>query len=290
MDGGDLIARSRPVRGGDLTTMSRQHGGFLFLAPFAKKLFGLGPEEMQKAMSDPIKAQMLMQRGGFPWALAGLSMLPMLLGKGEEDVIQNQMRTTRDPIMQRGGLSIPPALLSKALPLLKTIGVPLAMGALASIGDNVVDKVFGEGKRFEHRNKRRRQTRAKPVRERHRKPRAMRARRSPIQGKPKSTTPTRLRDVGRQLFERNLENARDGLRKAGRRLLDKKKGRARKELKRVGRRLFDSVKSKSEKAIPLMVSNDTQFTKNLQDSIRANLHRAPNTTANSSNIGQTINI
>ena len=97
-------------------------------------------------MSDPIKQQMIMQRGGFPWALAGLSLLPALLGKGEEDRIRNQMQMTRDPIMQRGGLAIPPALISKGLPLLKQIGIPTAMGALASLGDNLVDEIFGDGK------------------------------------------------------------------------------------------------------------------------------------------------
>ena len=47
--------------------------------------------------------------------------------------------------MQRGGLSIPPVLLSKGLPLVKNIGIPLAPGALGSIGDNVVDAMFGGG-------------------------------------------------------------------------------------------------------------------------------------------------
>ena len=144
MDGGDLMTRNRPTRGGDLMTISRQqNGGFLALLP---KIFGFGPGEMQKQMSDPTKLQqVVMQRGGFPWALAGLSLLPMLMGKGKDDAIRKQMGTTRDPIMQRGGLSIPPTLLAKGLPLLKAIGIPLAMGALASVGDNVVDKVFGDG-------------------------------------------------------------------------------------------------------------------------------------------------
>ena len=97
-------------------------------------------------MSDPIKQQMTMQRGGFRLALAGLSLLPALLGKGEEDRIRNQMQMTRDPIMQRGGLAIPPALISKGLPLLKQIGIPTEMGALASLGDNLVDEIFGDGK------------------------------------------------------------------------------------------------------------------------------------------------
>ena len=165
MDGGDLKTLNR-WHGGDLKTLSRQHGGIfgllgklLGLGPgelsdkqhggifgLLGKLFGLGPGELQKQMSDPIKQQMIMQRGGFPWALAGLSLLPALLGKGEEDRIRNQMQMTRDPIMQRGGLAIPPALISKGLPLLKHIGIPTAMGALASLGDNLVDEIFGDGK------------------------------------------------------------------------------------------------------------------------------------------------
>ena len=97
-------------------------------------------------MFDPIKQQMTMQRGGFPLALAGLSLLPALLGKCDEDRIRNQMQMTRDPIMQRGGLAIPPALISNGLLLLKQIGIPTAMGALASLGDNLVDETFGDGK------------------------------------------------------------------------------------------------------------------------------------------------
>ena len=144
MDGGDLITKNRPTRGGDLMTLSRQQeGGFIGLF---KRLFGMGPGEMQKQMSDPTKLQQIvMQRGGFPWALAGLSLLPMLMGKGKADAIQKQMGTTRDPVMQRGGFSVPPGLVAKGLPLLKAIGIPLAMGALASVGDNAVDKIFGDG-------------------------------------------------------------------------------------------------------------------------------------------------
>ena len=162
MDGGDLKTLNR-WHGGNLKTLSRQHGGIFGLLGklfglglsdkqhggifgLLGKLFGLGPGELQKQMSDPIKQQMIMQRGGFPWALAGLSLLPALLGKGEEDGIRNQMQMTRDPIMQRGGLAIPPALISKGLPLLKQIGIPTAMGALASLGDNLVDEIFGDGK------------------------------------------------------------------------------------------------------------------------------------------------
>ena len=141
--------RGVAVRGGDLVTMQRQHGGIFSMIG---KLFGLGSGDLHKHMSDPMKSQMLMQRGGFPWGLAGLSLLPMLMGKGKAQSIQNQMKTTRESIMQRGGLSIPPTLLSKGLPLLKSIGIPMAMGALASVGDNVVDKIFGEGSKKKPRS------------------------------------------------------------------------------------------------------------------------------------------
>ena len=47
------------MEGGDLKTLPRQHGGIFGLLG---KLFGLGPGELQKQMSDPIKQQMLMQR------------------------------------------------------------------------------------------------------------------------------------------------------------------------------------------------------------------------------------
>ena len=160
---GDLKILSRWLGG---SSLSRQHGGIfgllgklLGLGPgelsdkqnggisgLLGKLFGLGPGELQKQMSDPIKQEMITQRGGFPWALAGPSLLPTLLGKGEEDRIRNQMQMTRDPIMQRGGLASPPALISKGLPLLKQIGIPTTMGALASLGDNIVDEIFSDGK------------------------------------------------------------------------------------------------------------------------------------------------
>ena len=111
---------------GDLKTLQRQSGG---LFGMMGRMLGLGPKELQQQMSDPVKQQMLMRRGGFPWALAGLSMLPMLMGKGQEDVIRNQMRTTREPAMQRGGFSFS-KLFSKALPTIKEIGIPLAVDIL----------------------------------------------------------------------------------------------------------------------------------------------------------------
>ena len=79
MEGGDLKTRNRRYRGGDLATTKRLYGGFLGRMLF---VFGVSPAELQKAMRYPMKQQMLMQRGSFPWALAGLSMLPMLMGRG----------------------------------------------------------------------------------------------------------------------------------------------------------------------------------------------------------------
>ena len=108
MDGGDLRTLHR---GGDHKTSCRQHGGFLGLL----KMMGLGTEEIRKEMSDPISKQRVMQRGGFPWALTGLSLLPALLGKGD-DTIRSQMSLSREPAMLRGSLSVLPAL-TKSLPL-----------------------------------------------------------------------------------------------------------------------------------------------------------------------------
>eukprot|EP00117_Sycon_ciliatum_P004971 scpid88493/ scgid9110/ len=101
MDGGDLTTQQRLYKGGDLSTESRQNGGFI-IGPLLK-LFGLGAGDLQSRMSEPSSRDLLMQRGGFPWALAGLSLLPMLLGKGKmggggsENVIERQMRLTREP-------------------------------------------------------------------------------------------------------------------------------------------------------------------------------------------------
>ena len=184
MDGGDL----RTIhRGGDLKTISRQHGGFLGLL----KMLGLG--EVQKEMSDPISKQHVMQRGGFPWALTGLSLLPALLGKGN-DTIRSQMSISRDPVMLRGGLSVLPAI-TKSLPLVKDIAAPLALGALASLGDNVVDKIFGEGMK-------------QPKKTKVRRTKKLRKRRSPrgnvkklFKQKGKAFASKNLRKVGRRLFD-----------------------------------------------------------------------------------------
>ena len=86
-------------------------------------------------MSDPIKQQMLMQRGSFLGALAGLSMLPILLGMGPGETIVNQMKATppecAQGLMLRGGLAIPSSLLgaaTKVAPLAKNVGISAATG------------------------------------------------------------------------------------------------------------------------------------------------------------------
>ena len=215
------------------------------------KMFGLGAGELQKQMSDPIKQQMIMQRGGFPWALAGLSLLPALMGKGQEDRIRNQMKVTRYPIMQRGGLAIPPALISKGLPLLKQIGIPVAMGALASLGDNVVDKIFGDGKTT--RTKGVRRQRANGLRRKKGTPRTMK-------GAPQKSFTSRHN--GRKQILQNVGNklattTGDQIKK----FMKKKKTRrsAQKALHNVGRRLFERKKLPLRLESMPTVPKDTPF-------------------------------
>ena len=230
-------------------------------------------------MSDPVKQQMLMQRGGFPWALAGL--LPLVLGNGS---VENQMKTTRDPIMQRGGLSVPPALISKGLPLLKQIGAPLALGALASLGDNVVDKIFGDGmKRLESRVR----SSKKPTRKRSRaimsKKRLRKAK--PVRQK-SSVSSAEL--VGRQLFEKVKSKAR----RTARRLGSKTAQRVKRTIKKKGLAKMARVKPAAAAASVALQTRSlpqpppppiSNFTRMLQDSIRT-------TSPSSSHIGQAINI
>ena len=318
MEGGDLMTLHQPSRGGDLMTTSRQQqrGGFFGLIP---KLLGLGPGEMQKQMSDPTKLQqLLMQRGGFPWALAGLSMLPMLLGKGKNDGIQNQMRTTRDPVMQRGGLSIPPALITKGLPLLKTIGIPLAMGALASVGDNVVDKIFGNGPAP------RRSIQSRIGTKRRMTTTTIKRRKSAGQslGKPRRRTHT-LKRSSKKSFKTGKSSTRSKTRHHHRRgspssssslssaLLQRGKRMLHNQLRTTGRRLFEKAKTKAKSRLRTKLANgaakvlrsrrgrqlaDTPFA----EKIRENINRAAAAatasppshaiTSNSSHIGQSFNI
>ena len=251
------------MEGGDLKTLPRQHGGIFGLLG---KLFGLGPGELQKQMSDPIKQQMLMQRGGFPWALAGLSLLPTLLGKGEQDRIRNQMKTARDPIMQRGGLTVPPALITKGLPLLKQIGIPAAMGALASLGDNLVDKVFGEGKKRVHRKMMKRSRKAT-----HRKVRHFDGR------KQKSGL---KRTMKRTLIP--IDHVQGAVKKKARRV-------ARYALKDVGRRLFEKSKTVRPNLRLESSPRETPFAQKLRQSIQTTMSKE-STPTDSSHIGQTFNI
>ena len=276
MDGGDLKTLNR-WHGGDLKTLSRQHGGIFGLLGklfglglsdkqhggiigLLGKLFGLGPGELQKQMSDPIKQQMIMQRGGFPWALAGLSLLPALLGKGEEDRIRNQMQMTRDPIMQRGGLAIPPALISKGLPLLKQIGIPTAMGALASLGDNLVDEIFGDGK-------------TKGIRRGFRPKKGFRLKKGAPRSKHKGK---------KQMFHKLGNKLATSTGNQIKKFLKKKKTRrvAKKALHKVGRELFAPKKIRLESK-----PQDTPFAKQLRESIKM---ASPQ--VDSAHIGQTFNI
>ena len=276
MDGGDLKTLNR-WHGGDLKTLSRQHGGIFGLLGklfglglsdkqhggifgLLGKVFGLGPGELQKQMSDPIKQQMIKQGGGFPWALAGLSLLPALLGKGEEDRIRNQMQMTRDPIMQRGGLAIPPALISKGLPLLKQIGIPTAMGALASLGDNLVDEIFGDGK-------------TKGIRRGEKGFRPKKGFRLK-KGTPRSKHKGKFHKLGNKLATSTGNQIK--------KFLKKKKTRrmAKKALHKVGRELFALKKLRLESK-----PQDTPFAKQLRESIKM---ASPQ--VDSAHIGQTFNI
>ena len=212
---------------------------------------------------DRVKQQMIMQRGGFPWALAGLSLLPALLGKGEEDRIRNQMQMTRDPIMQRGGLAIPPALISKGLPLLKQIGIPTAMGALASLGDNLVDEIFGDGK-------------TKGIR------RGAKGFRPKKGFRLKKGAPRSKHKGKKQMFHKLGNKLTTSTGNQIKKFLKKKKTRrmSKKALHKVGRELFAPKKLRLESK-----PQDTPFAKQLRESIKM---ASPQ--VDSAHIGQTFNI
>ena len=270
--------------GGDLKTLPRQHGGMFGLLG---KMFGLGPGDLQKQMSDPIKQQMMMQRGGFPWALAGLSLLPMLMGKGQEDRIRNQMKVTRDSIMQRGGLAIPPALISKGIPLPKQIGIPVAMGALASLGDNVMDKIFGDGNI--RRTKGVRSGVRRGVRRGIRKTKGVQRTKGQTKKgfRPKKATP---RFKGRkQIVQRLGSNLTTRTGEEVKKFMKRKKTRrlTQKALHNVGRRLFERKKLPLRLESMPTVPKDTPFAQKLRESIQT---RMASPQISSSHIGQTLNI
>ena len=294
MDGGDLATQQRFATGGDLSTVQRQSGsGFI---SWLGNLIGLGPGELQKHMSQPAKRELSMQRGGFPWALAGLSLLPMLLGKGKDgggggggNIIERQMKSMRDPIMQRGGLSIPPGLLAKGLPLLKSMGIPLAMGALASVGDNVVDKVFGDGK-AKQKKARTHHTMRKGNRKTSRNSSRVSGRRAhptvrgATRGKRTTTTRSRKKKSTANLVGEQLQST-------GRRLFQKIKSKAKSRVKsNIHARL-------SRKSSPRRRSTTTTNTHSSPFAlkIRENLNRASSgsnssSTSNSAHIAPTFNI
>ena len=176
--------------------------------------------------------------------------------------------------MQRGGLSIPPALLSKGLPLLKSIRIPLAMGALASVGDNVVDKVFGNGK-----------TR-RPARAATGKPRRARTSRMRKPGKAAG----KVRKTGKTGKSTGKMRITDKKRRHSP-LLRKAKRAFRDHAQQTGRRLFERVKtkakSKARSKVMNTLVNDTPFAQKIRENI-SKAATAP--TATSSHIGQTFNI
>lgn len=311
MEGGDLKTRNRPytkIRGGDLSTSNRQYGGFLGLM----RMFGMGasPAELQKAMSDPIKQQMVMQRGGFPWALAGLSLLPMLMGKGSGDKITNQMKATpperHTPAMIRGGLAIPPSLLgaaTKMAPYAKNAAIPFALGALSSLGDNIVDSIFGAGMvngnvahpsddvRNEYRveytptrnrgkktrggaAKSRRTARLKKTRVGQRKTRPKGKART-VQRTRRTRKPTRVRRTGAT----SLKNM----------FLDAAKSTGKRALRRVQTRAKAKVKSALTHTPVTLPQDGSRFHQRVDDSISQVL-RAATTTPSSAHIGQSFNI
>lgn len=223
MQGGDLETTPR-AWGGDLQTLERQYGSGIW--GFIKNIFGgAQAEELRKRMQDPEQGQKLTQRGGLGMgAMLGMSLLPMLLGRGQDgESIRRQMVAGREPMMQRGGLSIPPGLVAKALPILKTVGAPLAMGALASVGDNLVDKVFGRGRKGNSRksstraSKRRSQKRRSKLPPTNKFSRGQRARKRKGDGLKRE-----VEGLGRQLFEHAKSRVQSGIKSGA-----KKRGRRR---------------------------------------------------------------
>ena len=292
--GGDLKTTQRRYRGGDLRTTNRQHGGIFGLL---KTLLGFGasPAEIEKAMRDPIQQQMLMQRGGFPWAMAALSMLPMLLGKGD-DVMINQMKG-RKPNQQmiRGGLSIPPGLVSKALPLLKNAAIPLAFGALSNLGTKAVDAMFGDGIvngneahpnsdiRIEHHGGAKRPAR-KTAKKVSRKTTKKVSRKTPKKVSGKTTKRTTKKATPRKtntsLTKQIQDMVLDAAKETGKRALNKATSKAKRMVK-------DRVKALPSSIQPVV----SRFHDKVDDSITQALRAATSTsTPSSAHIGQSINI
>ena len=249
----------------------------------------------------------------------------MLMGKGKADAIQKQMGTTRDPVLQRWGFSVPPILLAKGIPLLKAIGISPAMGALASVGDYAVDKIFGDGSGGKPTKSSRgisgRRARSTSIRASRKqsctthtsKKRVHKTGRTRAAGKiPKKTSrrgkaPARAAAGRRRrhersksgapsssfssLWRRGKDIAHDQLETSGRCLFEKVKRKTKSKIKR-------KLAGKAEGAMAMMASRrGRQLTGNpFARNIRENLSRAnaatttTTTTPTSSNIGQMFNI
>ena len=74
------------------------------------------------------------------------------MGKGAGDRTANQMKThppeRQSAIIIRGGLAFPPRLLGAAIRIAlytKNAAIPFPLVALSSLGDNVVESIFGSG-------------------------------------------------------------------------------------------------------------------------------------------------
>ena len=239
-------------------------------------------------------------------------MLPMLMGKGQEDIIRNQIKTTRGLAMQRGGFSFL-KLFSKALPTIKEIGIPLAVDTLSSMRDKAISKAIGEGRFRNNRPKLRRlrrpprksqkssppsfrsirkrkflgsnpvKTSKRPVQPSRRPPQPSKR---PVQPSSRLVQPSRRR---LQQSRRSVQSSRTPRRKGKRALVQGLVKKAASQLPATGRRLFDNVRLPKtanirQESTPLP---DTPFAQKLRESIRTATSR---TTADSSHIGQSFNI
>ena len=210
-------------------------------------------------------------------------------------------------LRRRGGLPIA-ALLTKGLPVLKAIGAPLAMGALASVGDNVVDKVFGKGdgnsqdgglaapRRRVGRVGRVGKTRSsKPIARRSGKPMKRARRRTTSRAtKGVSSTTTVRRRAGKRKFGSRSARGRQHASHAKRSSWLRKGTRAvHDRLESTGRRLFEKVNDRISSGIRQRVpgqrsNNVSPFARKIRENLGKAMVSAPSLT--SSHIGQSFNI
>ena len=210
------------------------------------------------------------------------------------------MKTTREPAMQRGGVSFS-KLFSKALPTIKEIGIALVVDTLSSTRDKAISKAIGEGRFRSNRTKRPsgRRLRRPPRKSQKSSPpsfRSIRKRKflcsNPVKTSKRSVQPTRRpvqssrRPV--QPTRRTVQPSRTPRRKGKKALVQGLK-KAASQLPATGRRLFDNVHFRKTANIrqESTPSSDTLFTQKLRESIRT---ATSETTADSSHIGQSVNI